>query len=135
MRAFPGIISAQRVFPGELLAYTNPRLAAEEGAKANPGGAAERCRNAGLGTALDAQYATGTAADRFAQVKERAVEAAAAVEGDTQVGASTAERMHRCLAMPGPSTFSMKNRLQTIFGVRISDRFMPLILLIFAANI
>jgi len=41
----------------------------------------------------------------------------------------------RCLAMLGPSAFSMKNRLQTIFGVRISDRFMPLILLIFVANV
>ena len=40
-----------------------------------------------------------------------------------------------CLAMLGPSAFSMKNRLQTIFGVRISDRFMLLILLIFAANV
>jgi len=58
-RAFPGIISAWRVFLGELLAYTNPRPAAEEGAKVNPGRAAERCRNAGLGTALDTQYATG----------------------------------------------------------------------------
>jgi len=68
-------------------------------------------------------------------VKECAAEAAAAAEGDTQVGASTAERMRRCLAMLGPSAFSMKNRLQTIFDVRISDRFMPLILLIFAANV
>ena len=69
-RAFPGIISAWKVSPGELLAYVNPRLAAEEGAKANPGGAAERRRNAGLGAALDAQCVTGTTADGFTQVKE-----------------------------------------------------------------
>jgi len=95
MRAFPGIISARKVSLGELLAYTDPRLAAEEGTKANPGGAAERCRNAGPSTALDVQCATGTAADGFTQVKECAAEAAAVVEGDVQVGASTAEWMHR----------------------------------------
>ena len=100
----PGIISAWKVSPGELLAYVNPRPAAEEGAKANPGGAAERRRNAGPGTALDAQCATGTAADGFAQVKERAAEAAAAAEGDVQAGASAAQRMCRlawCLVVPG----------------------------------
>jgi len=64
-RAFPGIISAQKLFLGELLAYTNPRPAAEEGAKANLGRAAEGCRNAGPGAALDAQCVTGTAADGF----------------------------------------------------------------------
>jgi len=84
---FPGIISAQKVSPGELLAYTNPKPAAEEGTKANLGRAAERRRNVGPGTALDAQCATGTAVDGFMQVKERAAEAAAAVEGDAQVGA------------------------------------------------
>jgi len=98
VRAFPGIISAWKVSPGELLAYVNPRLAAEEGAKANPGGAAERRRNAGLGAALDAQCVTGTTADGFTQVKECAAEAAAAVEGDTQAGASAVERMRR---LPG----------------------------------
>jgi len=65
-RAFPGIISAQKLFLGELLAYTNPRPAAEEGAKANPGGVVEGHRNAGPGAALDAQCATGTATDEFA---------------------------------------------------------------------
>jgi len=103
-RVFPGIISAQKVSPGELLAYTNPKPAAEEGAKVNPGRAAERCRNAGPGTALDAQCVTGTAADRFAQVKERAAEAAAAAEGDAQAGASTAERMRRLAAWRCPGS-------------------------------
>jgi len=103
VRAFPGIISAQKVSPGELLAYTDPRPAPEEGTKANPGRAAERCRNAGLSTALDAQCATGTAADGFARVKECTAEAAAVVEGDAQAGASTAERVRRlaqCLVVP-----------------------------------
>ena len=70
----------------------------------NPGGAAERRRNAGPGTALDAQCVTGTAADGFAQVKEHAAEVAAAAEGDMQAGASAVEQMCRlaqCLAVPG----------------------------------
>jgi len=92
-RAFLGIISARKLFLGELLTYTNPRPVAEEGAKANPGGAEEGCRNAGPGTALDAQCATGTAADGFAQVNECTAEPGAAVEGDALAGASIAERM------------------------------------------
>jgi len=66
VRVLPGIMSAWKLFPGELLAYTSPRPAAEEGAKANPGRAAEGRRNAGPGTALDVQCATGTATDGFA---------------------------------------------------------------------
>jgi len=92
------------LFLGELLAYTNPRLAAEEGAKANPGGVAEGRRNAGPGAALDAQCATGTTADRFAQVNKCAAELGAAAEGDMLVGASIVEWMRRlawCLAVPG----------------------------------
>jgi len=99
----PGIISARKLFPGELLAYTNPRLVAEEGAKANPGRAVEGCSNMGLGTVLDAQCATGTAADGFAQVNECAAELGAAAEGDMLAGASIAERMCRlawCLVVP-----------------------------------
>jgi len=92
-KAFPGIISAQKVSPGELLAYANPRLVAEEGAKANLGRAAERRRNAGPDTALEAQCAIGTAADGFAQVKEHAAEPGTVAEGDTLAGASIAERM------------------------------------------
>ena len=91
------------MFLGELLAYTNPRPAAEEGTKANLGGAAEGRRNAGPGAALDTQCATGTAADGFAQVNERAAEPGAVAEGDALVGASIAERMRRlarCLAVP-----------------------------------
>jgi len=103
VRAFLGIISARKLFPGELLAYINPRPAAEEGAKANPGGAAEGHRNVGLGAVLDAQCATGTAADGFTQVNKRAAELRAAAEGDTLAGASIAEwmrRLARCLVVP-----------------------------------
>jgi len=110
----------------------------EEGAKVNLGGVAEGRRNAGPGAALDAQYATGTTADGFTQVNECTAELGTAAEGDVLAGASIAEQMRRlaqCLAMLGPSAFSIENRLQTIFGVCISDRFMPLILLIFAANV
>jgi len=105
-RAFLGIISARKLFPGELLAYTNPRLAAEEGAKANLGRVAEGCRNMGPGAVLDAQCVTGTAADGFAQVNKCAAEPGAAVEGDALAGASIAERMCRlpgawqCRALP-----------------------------------
>ena len=104
MRVFLGIISAQKLFLGELLTHVNPRLVAEEGTKANPGRAAEGCRNMGLGATLDTQCATGTAANRFTQVKECAAELGAVAGGDTLVGASIAERMHRlaqCLVVPG----------------------------------
>jgi len=64
-KAFPGIISARKVSPGELLAYANPRPVAEEGTKANPGGAAGRRRNAGPDAVLEAQCTIGTAVDGF----------------------------------------------------------------------
>ena len=97
-RAFPGIISARKVFAGEVLAYINPRPAAEEGANALPSEAGERRGNASLSTALEGGCATGTAADGFARVKERAAEPVAAAEGDARAGASTAERMR---TLPG----------------------------------
>jgi len=50
--------------------------------------------NAGPGAALEVQCATGTTTDGFVQVKEHAVEPATVVEGDTLLGASTAECMH-----------------------------------------
>jgi len=87
-RAFLGIISAQKLFLGELLTYTNPRPAVEEGTKANLGRAAEGHRNTGLGTALDMQCATGTTTDGFAQVNKHAAELGAVVEGDVLAGAS-----------------------------------------------
>jgi hypothetical protein len=79
---------------------------AESGANARPGEAAERCENASAGTALEDGYASGTAADGFPQVKKCAAEPAAAAEGDTRAGASTAARgralpgVWRCRAPP-----------------------------------
>ena len=105
-RAFPGIISARKVYTGELLTYTNPRPEAEEGAKARPGDAAERRENASPDAALEVGYATGITADGLARVKERAAEPVAAAEGNARAGASTAERMRtlpgawRCWALP-----------------------------------
>ena len=90
---FLGIISARKLFLGEILAYTNPRPAAEEGAKVNLGGAVEGRRNAGPGAALDMQCATGTAVDGFAQVNERAAELGAVAEGNALAGASIAEHV------------------------------------------
>ena len=65
-RAFPGIISAWKVILEELLTYVNPRPAVERCTNACTCKAAERCKNAGLGSALKVECATGTAADRFA---------------------------------------------------------------------
>jgi len=137
-RAFPGIISARKVSAGEVLTYTNPIPAAEKRANARLSEAGERRENVSPSTVLEGGCATGTAADGFAQLKERAAEPVAAAEGDARVGASTAERMRTLpgfLVMPGPSTFSMKNRLVNICCLPGSDRFKPLILLIFADNI
>jgi len=112
-RAFPGIISARKVSAGEVLTYTNPRPAAEEGANAHPSEAGERRKNAhpsevgerrknaSPSTVLEGGCATGTAADGFVQVKKRAAELVAAAEGVAWVGASTAERMHTLRVPPG----------------------------------
>jgi len=125
---------------GEVLAYMNPRSAVEEGANALLSEAGERCGNASPSTTLEGGCVTGTAADRFVQAKERAAELVATAEGDVQVGASTAERMHMlpgCLVMLGlgHSTFSMKNRLVDICCLPGLDHFKPLILLMSVDNI
>jgi len=65
-RAFLGIISARKVSAGEVLTYTNPRPAAEEGANARPSEVGERCENASPSTALEGGCVTGTAMDGFA---------------------------------------------------------------------
>jgi hypothetical protein len=43
-RAFPGTISAQKVYPEEVRAHASSRPVAEEGANAHPGRAAENAR-------------------------------------------------------------------------------------------
>ena len=137
-RAFLGIISARKVSVGEVLAYMNPRPAAEEGANTLLSEAGERHKNASLSTALEGGCVTRTAVDGFARVKERAAEPVAAAEGDARAGASTVERMRMlpgCLVKPGHSTFSMKNQLVDICCLPGSDHFKPLILLMSADNI
>ena len=96
-RAFPGIISARKVSVGEVLTYKNPRPVVEKGANAHPSEAGETHKNASPSTALEGGCATGTAADGFTRLKERAAEPVAAAEGDAWVGASTVEQMHTLL--------------------------------------
>jgi hypothetical protein len=67
-------------------------LVAERGANAHLGKVAERYENVSTGTTLEDRYASGTAADRFLQVKKCTVEPTAAAKGDTYMGASTAVR-------------------------------------------
>jgi len=94
------------VFLGVLLTCTDPIPGAKEGENADLGRAVERRRNAGLGAALEAECVTGATADGFVRMKKCAVEPVAAAEGDTQGGASTAERMRTppgacwCWALP-----------------------------------
>ena len=131
-RVFPGIISAQKVSAGEVLTYTNPRPAVEEGANACPSEVGERRENASPRNALEGGCATGTAADGFAQVKECAAEPVAAAEGDRR-GQAQQSGCTRCWV--GDAGPSMKNRLVDICCLPRSDRFKPLILLMSADNI
>ena len=64
-RAFPGIILAWKVILGELLTDVNPRAAVERRANACACEAAERRENAGPGSVLEVECATGTATDGF----------------------------------------------------------------------
>jgi len=100
-RVFLGIISAQKVSAGEVLTYTNPRPVAEEGTNTRPSEAGERRENASPSTVLEGGCATGTTADRFAQVKEHTAEPVAAAEGVMQAGASTVEWMCTLRVLPG----------------------------------
>jgi len=93
VRAFPGISSSWKVFPEVLLTCTDPILGAKEGTNADLGGVVERCRNVGLGAALEVECATGAAMDGFAQMKKYAAELVAAAEGDARGRASTLEWM------------------------------------------
>jgi len=109
-RAFPGTISARKVFFGEVPACASPETAEEGGANTGPEEAAESRESAGPGTALKGGYAPEIAANRFAREEECAVEPSAAAEGDARagVGASTAEWVCTLL-VPGPSAFSIRN--------------------------
>jgi len=69
-----------------------------------PGKAAERCKNTVPGAVLEAEWASGNAADGFAGVKKGAAEPAAAAEGD-RGGKHSGVDVHaaKCLAVPGSS--------------------------------
>jgi len=106
-------MSARKVVWADVPAYPNPVPAAEGGANALPSDAAEKGANARPGPPLEGGYASGTAPDRFANVKECAAEPAAAAEGDAQRNAKAAG----CVAESGHSTLSMKNQLVKILRV------------------
>jgi len=94
-------------------------VAAEGGADAHAGEAAEKRANTYPGTALEAGYPSRTATDGFARVREHAAKLAAAAKGDTCARASTAARIRYCAwQCQAISAFSKKNRLSQIFGVR-----------------
>jgi len=93
------------VSAGEVLTYTNPRPAAEEGANARPSEAGERRENASPSNALEGGCATGTTADGFTRVKEHTAELVAAAEGDAWAGASTAEQMR---TLPGAQVLHLE---------------------------
>ena len=67
-RMFPGIISARKVFFGDIPTCASLEPAGKGGANAGPGKAAESHEIAGLGTVLDGGYAAGTSTDGFVQL-------------------------------------------------------------------
>jgi len=106
--AFPGVISAWKSARALILAYANGGTVAESGANVCPCKAAGKGEKASPGTMLEGRYASGTAVDRFAQVKEPSAEPAAAVEGIAHAGASAAAQGNWD-GNAGLPTFSMKN--------------------------
>ena len=90
-RAFPGIISAQKVLFGEIPTCASLELAEEGGMDTGLGEAAKSHKSAPMGAALEGGYAAGATTDGFAQVKRCIVGLAGAVEGDKRLGASTVE--------------------------------------------
>ena len=94
----------------------NPGTAAEGGTNMCPRKAAQKGGSASPGATLEGGYASGTAVDRFARVKEPSAEPAAAAEGVARAGASAAAQGNRD-GDAGLPAFSMKNRLGEIFGI------------------
>ena len=88
--AFLGVISARKSARALIPAYANCGTVAESGANACPCKAAGKGKEVSPGTTLEGGYASGTAVDRFAQVKEPSAEPAAAAEGIAHAGASAA---------------------------------------------
>jgi len=115
-RVFPGIISARKVFYEDIPACMSLEPAEKGGANMGPGEAVESRKSVGPSTALDRGYAAGISADGFVQVEKMCSGAGwcsgrgcASRGGGEHSGANA--HAARCLAVPGPSTFSMKNRL------------------------
>ena len=65
VRVFPGTISAWKMFPKEVPADASPGLAMEKGANACLSEVAERCKNVGIGTALEREFAARINANKF----------------------------------------------------------------------
>jgi len=114
--AFPGVISTQKSARALIPAYANRGTVAESGVNACPCKAVGKGKKASPGTTLEGRYASGTAIDRFVQVKEPSAELAAAAEGVMCVGASVAVQGNRD-GNAGLPAFSMKNQLGEIFGI------------------
>ena len=114
--AFPGVISARKSAQALIPAYANHGMVAESGANACPCKAAGKGKKASPGTMLEGRYTSGTAVDRFVQVKEPSAELAAAAEGVARAGAS-AVAQGNWDGDAGLPAFSMKNQLGEIFGI------------------
>jgi len=115
-RVFLGIISARKVFYEDIPACVSLELAEKGGANAGPGEVVESCKSVGPSAALDGGYAAGISTDGFTQVEKMCSGAGrcsrrgcASGGGGEHSGANA--HAARCLAVPGPSAFSMKNRL------------------------
>ena len=61
--AFPGTISARKVYPEEVHKHVSSKPVAEEGANVHPGEVAKKCKNMSVGTALERGTAAGTDVD------------------------------------------------------------------------
>jgi len=86
-------------------------MAAEGGANMCPRKAAGKGGSASPGATLEGRYASGTAVDRFARVKEPSVEPAAAAEVVARAGESAAAHGGR-VGNARPSAFSMNIQLR-----------------------
>ena len=65
VHVFPGTISARKMFPKEVPADAGPGPAAAKGANTCLSEAAERRENAGMGTALEREFAARINANKF----------------------------------------------------------------------
>jgi len=116
VRVFPGIISARKVFYEDIPACASLEPAEKGGTNTGLGEAVKSHKSAGPSAALDRGYAARISVDGFAQVEKMCSGAGqcsrrgcASGGGGEHSGANA--HAAGCLAVPGPSAFSMKNRL------------------------